>query len=224
MGPRLPALGADVVDLAQAARSPYVARRFAARVLSSRERARLGEADGAERGLWRYWAAKEAAFKLGCRLDPRMRFDHARFEVEGEGARGVVRHPELEAEVRWTEGEGWIHAVAFEAEPAAWLAAVEAMEPLAREVGSLAPVELASAPHHDSRAARVLAHRLLAALGAPFDIALIRTAGPTAVSGLDGAPLGDQAARSWGVSLSHDGRFVSAAVATSLQSEDTWSG
>lgn len=211
-------VGDDVVDLAQVSRPSHVAARFEQRVLSSAERMRLEAAPDRGRMLWRLWTAKEAAFKAACKHASGLRFDHARFEVECDGAHGRVRHPDIELAVRWAEGPDWVHAVAFRVEPCRWDAAVAPLAILLSELGTLTEEELSTAPHADSRAARVLAHRLLGGLGAPEGLLVTRTGGPPEVRRArrptrDAASLGVAKEVAWDVSLSHDGRFVSAVAA-----------
>lgn len=218
MNDRCP-IGDDVVDLALVQRTAAIGERFAHRVLSAAERSRIDASDDPTRALWRCWAAKEAAFKLGSQLMRGLAFAHARFEVTDDGERGRVCHPEFEAQIRWTESLDWLHAVAFVAEPPRWAGEVDTLADLAGASSALLPEELASSPHADSRAARALAHRLLDRLGAPAGLVLLRTGGPVEVRWREeqlgrGPALDGDVRPPWDVSLSHDGRFVSAAAAT----------
>ena len=80
-------VGNDIVDLA-ASRGFHF--RFPRRVLTPREYARFVIAGFSERVLWRFWAAKEAAFKLARQIDPAVSFLAREFEVDLK--RRVVTH------------------------------------------------------------------------------------------------------------------------------------
>ncbi len=74
-------VGNDLVDLADPETlSPHP--RFDERVFNPAERAAIAAACDPHRARWARWAAKESAFKLARRADPRMVFAHARFATE----------------------------------------------------------------------------------------------------------------------------------------------
>jgi hypothetical protein len=87
-------IGNDVVDLADPETRPGAQHpRFDARVFARAELARLRRSGAPERLRWMLWAAKEAAYKVVRKLDPRAAFSPARFAVELDaGLRGRVEH------------------------------------------------------------------------------------------------------------------------------------
>jgi hypothetical protein len=106
-------VGNDVVDLGDgevlAPRHP----RFDERVFCPRERALLAASDGRERLRWILWAAKEAAYKLARKRDPRTVFSPPRFSVSlGERLRGRVAHAGALFEVAVRAERDLVHAVA----------------------------------------------------------------------------------------------------------------
>jgi phosphopantetheinyl transferase (holo-ACP synthase) len=106
-------LGNDVVDLADAAgRHP----RFAARVFTPAERARL-DADPALGGV--LWAAKESAYKAARQADRAVVFSPARFVVELDDAeRARVTAGERRFVIDLVRTAEYVHAVARAAEDA----------------------------------------------------------------------------------------------------------
>jgi len=99
-GPRgVTAVGHDLVDLTRPrARDRAGDVRLLRRVLTETERARVAGADpkGADRVLWAFWAAKEAAFKVHTQLrGSPPTFVHADYRVHGApphepGSHGIV--------------------------------------------------------------------------------------------------------------------------------------
>jgi len=187
-------LGNDVVDLADAeTRAGAQHPRFDARVLSAAERAALAAApdtEAARRLRWTFFAAKEAAYKLVRRLEPRTPFAPTRFEVTllGDGA-ARVRHEGRVLDVALEECDGAIHAVASPAGADG-----------GRRVAALAP----AAPDEDEGAAarRLACTRVAAALGVAASRLDVVREGRLPALRLDGAPLDAT------LSLSHHGRFV----------------
>ncbi len=75
-------IGDDVVDLADpetAEGAPH--SRFDVRVFHEEERERIARATDPRAARWACWAAKEAAYKLACRIDPVLRFAPHRYRV-----------------------------------------------------------------------------------------------------------------------------------------------
>jgi 4'-phosphopantetheinyl transferase EntD len=206
-------VGDDIVDLAA---QPFPSARFVARVFSPFERRLLDRSPDPARTCWTLWAAKEAAFKVGRKLDPSLIFAHSRFEVRPERdawaaddrpRRGRVVHANFAVAVRWMETDGFVHCVArFGDGRVAW-AVKEWRSWRPRHVLTAAEIR-SSRGTAESILARCLAHELLDELQAPRAVQLLRPGcsdGPPRVSPCEGG---------WDVSLSHDGRFVSAAVAS----------
>jgi phosphopantetheinyl transferase (holo-ACP synthase) len=189
--------GNDVVDIGDPANAGAHERpRWLARVCAEEERRALAVSREPGALLWSFFAAKEAAFKLACKLGPRPVFAHRRFVVARTLA--SVRH-EGRAFRLWVERVGErVHAVAWTGGD--------------RPLAIVAKVD----PAGDMSAA---ARRLLAAsLGrrlrcSPAMLAVVRDAEPESWDDLGpprllrcGLPVETD------VSLSHDGRFVAFAA------------
>jgi phosphopantetheine--protein transferase-like protein len=206
--------GNDVVDLQAADNRRSAANpRYAQRVLSSREYASLTAAAEPERLLWSLWSAKEAAYKsLSPNADlvfsQREFVVHTpqlhRFNQHRGQAYGSVVHGEREVAVRWYWTQQYVHCVSGAAATAGH-ACVRAADDVC--------IDLDEHPRYtsmpaSSQAVRALAHELLDKLGTiPADAWISRR--------VRHAPQIVAAGRVWPgaqVSLSHDGRFVAAAV------------
>lgn len=184
-------VGDDVVDLDDPDNVRSASRaRFVARVCGDVEREALAGAPEPAALLWSFFAAKEAAYKVACKLGPPPVLAHRAFTVDP--ALTWVRAGDRVLLLRVERGPGWVHAVAWSGEGA----------PDA-SVGALA----GGSP---SDAARAL---LCARVGGP-GLEVVRPATPGSWDGRgppvlmrDGRPAGLD------VSLSHDGRFVACAHA-----------
>jgi phosphopantetheinyl transferase (holo-ACP synthase) len=207
-------VGDDVVDLAAQC---LPSARFVGRVFTPFERRLLNHSHDPGRTCWMLWAAKEAAFKVAQKLDPDVVFAHVLFEVVPERhaaaaperalLRGRVVHPDFEVSVGWTETDGFVHCVARFGDARVAYAVKDRRLWTPRR--SLTAAEIRSSRGTaESVLARCLAHELLDQLQAPRAVQLLRpghVGGPPRVSPCEGA---------WDISLSHDGRYVSAAVAS----------
>ena len=222
-------IGNDIVDLAE----PGVAgkegdRRFMDRVFTPAERAHILDAAAPTIALWKTWAAKETAFKIASKLRERVVFAHRAFEVEsnGPGQPGRVRFEDMDIRVRWETALDYIHCIGHSPrEPGIgagsgpkvgeggldWrrLFAGILHEGQALD-GVLSSAEQASVYSTASARARLLARRLMERwdLQGAEIVRLCRSWGwsPPVVA-REGAAL-----PAFDVSLSHDGRFVAAAV------------
>ena len=158
--------------------------RFLARVLAPEERRH-------EAQIWRLWAAKEAAYKLLVRDDASLPFAHRLFVVDLEAR--LVRHPSATVHVRWNGDERHVGCVAW------------------RDADT--DVFAASEPRGDldepSASVRSLARRLLQVVLGRDDetIEILRSA-----SGPPEVWRGGRRDDGLSVSLSHDGRYVAAAI------------
>lgn len=190
------AIGNDVVDLGDRPRvTPRHRRRFIERVFCEREQALL-DAEGAPEGLvWSLFAAKEAAFKVVCKLGPLPVFAHRKFEVQPDLS-GVRYGPWALLLAVDADAER-VHALAWNAgPPPRWkVARVERGADLGASARALLLAEVGLA------------------LGCPSqELQVVRPAAPERWDGLGnpevqrgGAPL------ALDVSLSHDGRFIACA-------------
>ncbi len=234
-------IGNDVVDLAEpGVAGKERDRRFMDRVFTPEERAYILEAAAPTIALWKAWAAKETAFKVASKLREGLVFAHRAFEVEADpaGQRARVRFDDLDIRVRWELARDYIHCigqVARERSSPCLLREAKAEAPFAADRphaadglldwrrffsgivhegqalhGELSDAEQASVHSTASARARLLARRLMERwdLQGAEIVRLWRSWGwgPPVVA-REGTPL-----TSFDVSLSHDGRFVAAAV------------
>jgi phosphopantetheinyl transferase (holo-ACP synthase) len=232
-------IGNDIVDLAE----PGVAgkecdHRFMDRVFTPAERERILAAAAPTLALWKAWTAKEAAFKIASKLRDRVIFAHRKFEVgpDTAPARGgvspsghlaewvSVRFEDLDIRVRWETARDYIHCVGqlVRGEDAATKSVLDTPRcprPVLAGIlhdsqalgGVLTSAEQASVHSTASERARLLARRLLDRwdLQGAEVVRLWRAWGwsPPVISHR-GEPVAG-----FDVSLSHDGRFVAAALA-----------
>jgi phosphopantetheine--protein transferase-like protein len=206
-------IGNDIVDLAE----PGVAgkerdRRFLDRVFTPEERARILAAAAPTIELWKTWTAKEAAYKIAGKIREKVIFAHRAFEVVVERRDAWVHFEDLAIRVRWDVARDYVHCVGELGET--WtagrlLAAIAHYRQA--HAGALTPAEHASVHSTASVSARLLARRLLEQWNLRGIEVLrewrARGWGPPVLTH-QGVPLHD-----FDVSLSHDGRFVAAALA-----------
>ena len=181
-------VGNDVVDLEDEETAPFATHpRFDERVFAPEELRFLESSGARDRLRWVLWAAKESAFKVARKLDPRAIFSPRRAIVRlGTDGRGAVRVGERAFSLFVAcDGEA-CHAVASSG------------------AGAVTSVMRRLAPWESPRLrARRLAISIVAReLGAsPADVAIVKEQGiPTVRLRGRPAPLD--------VSLSHHGRFV----------------
>jgi phosphopantetheinyl transferase (holo-ACP synthase) len=189
--------GNDVVDLGDPANAGAHERaRFIARVCGDEERAALAVAGDPGGLLWAFFAAKEAAFKLVCKVGSRPVFAHRHFTVDPSlafvryGAQSFPLSVERDGDrlhaVTWTGGE--------------------------RPIAVAAPIDPRADPSIAVR--RLVAVSLARRFGSsPAMLAIVRDPAPEAWDDLGpprllrcGVPLDID------VSLSHDGRFAAFAA------------
>lgn len=228
-------VGNDVVDLAApAARGKAADGRFLHRVFTAGEIARIRAAADPDRMLWMLWSAKEAAFKVARKLRADLPFAHRRFEAwldaaaaDGDGGRasggvrlhgwrglGLSRLP-----VEWRATGSLVHCVARSVAERASSVRHAAVAVAARETGlctadgELTRRERDGVRSDESRHVRRLAKALArqAGLGLVEIVRERRGAllGPPRLY----APAAAVPLAGWDLSLSHDGRFVAAALA-----------
>ncbi len=197
------AVGNDVVDLGD----PAIARhhedqRFVARVCSEDERARVSTAFD----LWRFFAAKEAAYKALVQLGDSPGFGHRSIRVATDFASVSWGGRRLALTV--TSDPDHVHAVAWSKGP----------EPTARVVRSEGVVrageEVGEGSEEGARARAALRDLVAKTLGCePGELEIVRDPIPGAWDGF-GPPRVERSGErvDADVSLSHDGRFVAAAA------------
>ncbi len=230
-------IGNDVVDLGE----PGVAgkerdRRFMERVFTPEERRRILDAAQPTLALWQTWSAKETAYKIASKLREGTLFAHRRFEV-GPGAVAdpavapahapeswvSVWFEDLEFQVRWESALDYIHCVGRLARRGGEVApAVAEGSRWSRRLlagiasnsqgiaGALTSAEQASVHSTASERARLLARQLMArwdVQGAEIVRMWRAWRWSPPVVAREGEPIAG-----FDVSLSHDGRFVAAAL------------
>lgn len=114
-------VGNDVVDLRDPENQPQAIHpRFDDRVFTWTERARILAASSPHRMRWALWAAKESAYKVARKVDPRVPFSPRAFTVRLPGGETETDR-RFAAEVHHALGtfhvcleatQEWIHAVA----------------------------------------------------------------------------------------------------------------
>jgi len=212
-------VGNDLIDFA-AAHNRGRARqaRFLERVLTAAEREWLALADDGDRGFALLWSAKEAAYKAAKKHDPALVFAPRRWPVEWDAA--AARPPPREASVvvavdariavRWEEGNGWLHCIAF----------LGAARTIDEAVGTIDEWRAMGEPparardgivRAESVAARNLAGHLLLRHGFAGIEILRSPCGPR--PGPPQVVVGTDRLAGVDVSLAHDGRFVATVVA-----------
>ncbi|MEO8849398.1 MAG: 4'-phosphopantetheinyl transferase superfamily protein [Casimicrobiaceae bacterium] len=212
-------VGNDLIDLAAAhnlgrTRQP----RFLDRALTVAERDRMAIENHGDYGFALLWSAKEAAYKAAKKHDLALVFAPRRWQVNvdslvssaGDRKGSVVIAADTHVAVRWQQGSDWLHCVALLGEPPSLLDQAVAVSTELESSGNFHPHELQRFACMESDAVRNLAKRLLQHHGIS-KIEILRAssgavrlppkvyAGATPLSGID-------------LSLSHDGRFVAAAI------------
>ena len=114
-------VGNDVVDLRDPENQPEaIHTRFDLRVFGGGERARILDAKSPHRMRWALWAAKESAYKVARKMDPRVYFSPREFAVRlprwewgpHEALVAEVLHAAGRFHVRLRGTDEWVHAVA----------------------------------------------------------------------------------------------------------------
>jgi hypothetical protein len=131
-------IGNDVVDLDdEDSRASCRHPRFEARIFAVAERERAAACADPDLARATLWAAKESAYKLLRRRDPRAVFSPSRFVVHLVGDRSaVVDAGGRPVDVTFERGAGFVHAVALD-EAAEFLCAVRRLD--ACDANGLAP-------------------------------------------------------------------------------------
>ena len=118
-------VGNDIVDLqSDSAQGKSSDLRFMRRVFTASERKAIEQSETPERTLWQHWAAKEAAYKVVCKLQkPRPVFAHAQFVVDLKESvelglfsnivHATVKFRATLLEVQYADGPDFIHAIAY---------------------------------------------------------------------------------------------------------------
>jgi len=191
-------IGNDVVDLRDPESDPASLHpRFDIRVFSASEREAIAASAEPARERWRFWAAKEAVYKLVKKARPTTVFSPPDFAVAREGPGELrVRHEGQSHRVVLTENEGALHAVATRAGEAP-RALVQGWRRL--DAGEIGPGD----PDAPGRAARSLLCECVAPrLGVPVDELEVRRHGRVPQLWLRGARAPVD------VSLSHHGAWL----------------
>ncbi len=195
-------IGNDVVDLkAPAAQHKHSQRRFIERIAASEEQMLILQADDQHLMLWTIWAIKEASYKAMQKAATEVRFIPNTFVCHRMQSQVDVWrccHKDLQCEAKVTVSGAFVHAVAvLVVKEASWNSVCSQLSDL--PVGSDA-----------SQAVRQLALGLLTAKGHPG--CNITRAWKNGRQLPPQVFLADQPLQSCDISLSHDGRFVAAAL------------
>ncbi len=211
-------VGNDIVDLnGPGVGEKHRDRRFLDRVCTLGERAFIADAPDSVRALWMIWSAKEAAFKIAAKLVPCTIFAHRAFRVWPLSLHaGRVQYDGQEVEVDWECNSDFIHcvgrtggagkrpiSVAVRHGDDAFEAAVAGQVLTARESESVCSIE--------SAAVRRVAKSLAIHIGLR-DAEIVRVRGAASGWAPPRVECNGRPAPGFDVSLSHDGRFVAAAV------------
>lgn len=224
-------LGNDVVDRKEtSARDKHLDGRFLGRCFTSEEAHCVRFAADPSLAVWMIWAIKESVFKVMRKLDPELVFSHRDFAVseqvlelladatEKEGRLStqlLQKDSEFALILSWNEDfvhclAGWrrrgvLHAAELEA-----LTAVR-VETVAEMPGTLSARELDSVHSEESRQVRLLAKKLLNEHHELHQPELVRE---RIASRLLPPEVLEEGRPAPGIdlSLSHDGRFVAAAI------------
>jgi phosphopantetheine--protein transferase-like protein len=111
-------VGNDIVDLNTSDAINYPKNlRFIKRVLCEQEQQDFFDHSNSSILFWKYWAAKEAVFKIIKKIDPNTTFAHRLFQVTLEkntqsSASGYVTYRDTRYNIIFTLSPGWIHCVA----------------------------------------------------------------------------------------------------------------
>lgn len=191
-------VGNDVVDLGDPDNRESFARPgYVERVCTPAERRVLEAAEDPERLFWCFFAAKEAAYKLLVKLGEEPGLSHKRIEVAGDLASS--RYDDREIALRVGHADGWVHA----------LASVGPADPRF-EVSELGEHARASAAGRELLCR--MAAEVLGVSGA--ELSVERRPSPASYDGFEPPRLCDRGVPTGlDVSLSHDGRYVAAALA-----------
>lgn len=183
-------IGNDIVDLNDPqAKSKENNLAFLSRIFSSAEQRLISESSAPHVMLWTLWSIKEASFKAAQKLLSNIRFIPKKFSceiIEAKSARWLCYYNSACFNVHVTTTSDYVHAVAVN--DASFF---------------LSAVLLENCEENASNTVRVLALRLLAELGVLADA--IRHKPPRFYRN-------ETEIEGWDVSLSHDGRFIAAAV------------
>lgn len=224
-------LGNDIVDLKEA---PEASRRFLERVFAPAERECIAGARDPALALWMLWSGKESAFKIARKLRPEAVFAHRDYvftdetlalvgscDPLGEKLSASLLYQQLQISLCWQWNRDYVHCVA------GWRAGeVFAGERLLssccqristlnspNRVGALSAREEESVHSPESREVRLLAKQLL--------VEQHQLRSPEILREKDSSRLlppvvweGGEPAAGIDLSLSHDGRFVSAVVSS----------
>ncbi|KAA3656197.1 MAG: hypothetical protein DWQ10_15955 [Calditrichaeota bacterium] len=118
-------VGNDIVDLhSESVGNKHEDLRFMRRVFTAGERKKIELHANPEKALWMHWAAKEAAYKVICKMQkPRPVFSHAQFVVDLDPAinkglfsnvvHATVRFRAVIIEIQFETGPDFIHAIAY---------------------------------------------------------------------------------------------------------------
>jgi phosphopantetheinyl transferase (holo-ACP synthase) len=225
-------LGNDVVDRKEnGAEGKHLDLRFVRRVFTAGESGCIQNSHDPSLALWMIWAAKESLFKVMRKLDPDVVFAHKDFPLTKESLSQISRasprsgslsakalHQDLDFALLWDWSPEFVHCLAGYSGREGFCAqtldrgALVRVETLGNREGCLSARELESVHSVESREVRLLAKALLET-HRMRNVELVRRRSASSFSPPEllqnGKPV-----PGIDLSLSHDGRFVAAAVST----------
>jgi len=209
-------VGNDLIDLLE----PEIKKkskneRFIKRVLTEKEYSVLKNHEDPDIYLWCLWSAKESAYKILKKVIPDLVFSHSLFEVQRNCKEvGIVTYKKYSIPVKWFYNESWIHCIGTYSNNCSSPKILEWAVVESDSVDTdfeFTTGEVASIYSKESMAVRELAKKTLLE-NSLSDIEILRFPqgirfGPPEIW-KNGSVLED-----WDISMSHDGRFVSALIA-----------
>ena len=184
--------GNDIVDLKS--REKPLHERFIERVFSTEEQTQIGRDPTS---IWRFWAAKEAAFKTIARLNPETVFSHREFRCNDEGTLVTYGDFKLPCLLKVTED---------------YVAALVGMECVLSSLFHWVS-EINESEGDLSRAVRNLAKRKISEhLGVSEERILLSEADKKNIKVPPTISLEGASTEGWLLSYSHHGRFVAVAL------------
>lgn len=205
-------VGNDIVDLSlDETFGKESDQRFLRRALGPEELIELDAVADRKIFLWSVWSAKETAYKIGKKIDPKLRFIPREFRVS-MGPLGTVSWNGGRSVVQWEYGPDWIHCAGVDQSQDERFTHVRTrISPVVDDALTKFSAEERASIHSDASASvRMAAREILSGLGFQ-EVEILRHPNgdrydpPKAYS--RGQPLPE-----CDVSLSHHGKYAAAAV------------
>lgn len=207
-------VGNDIVDLSLAGvLDKYQDHKFVSRVLAPCEQTQLANSERPDLLFWFFWSAKEAAYKALKKAFPQIAFSHSKFIVDPFASQ--VRYHDEVVSIAWLQCNDWIHCSAIYGKILPIKNRIQKIASLSYALKDFSEQELLSIHSSESAAVRVLAKKVLQEHSID-NVQIVRKkldrkfAPPQAF-------FNGKAIRGVDLSMSHDGKYVCAAVIKSLK-------